>query len=147
MTIQKKTLFQRGDESLFLFDGLFSLVNNNQFRSLPWQQNKIRVFGKEYNEPRLTCYFGPKYTYSNIHWPESPMHPIVQELFNMVCEASEFDFNAVLCNFYRNGADSMGWHADNEKEIDQKFIGSVSFGGTRKIHFRNLSSMEKFSVE
>ena len=51
-----------------------------------------------------------------------------------------FPFNAVLCNYYRNGADSMGWHSDNEPEIDQMMIASVSFGETRRFGVRERSS-------
>jgi alkylated DNA repair dioxygenase AlkB len=37
-----------------------------------------------------------------------------------------------LLNLYRDGKDSNGWHADNEKELGQNpVIASLSFGAAR----------------
>ena len=33
----------------------------NWTNSIPWQQNRITVYGKTYDEPRLTAWFGPAY--------------------------------------------------------------------------------------
>ena len=33
------------------------------------RQNRITVYGKTYDEPRLTAWFGPAYRYSSIDWP------------------------------------------------------------------------------
>ena len=47
------------------------------------------------------------------------------------------DFNSVLCNLYRNGQDSMGFHADNERELGQNpLIASLNLGETRRFLFR-----------
>jgi len=41
-------------------------------------------------------------------------------------------FNSVLLNWYRDGQDSLSWHADNEKELGiNPVIASASFGETR----------------
>ena len=46
--------------------------------------------------------------------------------------------NGLLLNFYRNGADSMGWHADDEPELGiNPVIASVSFGETRTFQFKH----------
>jgi len=43
----------------------------------------------------------------------------------------------VLANAYRNGADSMGWHADNEPELGQQpVIASISLGAERRFLIR-----------
>jgi alkylated DNA repair dioxygenase AlkB len=48
-----------------------------------------------------------------------------------------FNFNSVLCNYYRNGQDSMGFHSDNEKELGQNpVIASINFGESRRFIFR-----------
>jgi alkylated DNA repair dioxygenase AlkB len=48
-----------------------------------------------------------------------------------------FNFNSVLCNYYRNGQDSMGFHSDNEKELGQNpCIASINFGESRRFIFR-----------
>ena len=40
-------------------------------------------------------------------------------------------------NLYRNGKDSNGWHADDEKELGQDpIIASISLGQERPFHLR-----------
>jgi alkylated DNA repair dioxygenase AlkB len=57
-------------------------------------------------------------------------------------------FNAVLANLYRNGRDSMGWHADDEPELGPRpLIASVSFGATRRFCLRDRSHRDRPIVE
>jgi hypothetical protein len=58
-------------------------------------------------------------------------------------------FNSVLLNRYRNGKDSVSWHADDEPEFGERpVIASVSFGGTRTFQFKHKKRKElKASVE
>ena len=45
-----------------------------------------------------------------------------------------------MLNYYRNGKDSNGWHADNEKELGlNPIIASVSFGEERVFHLKHNS--------
>ncbi len=46
----------------------------------------------------------------------------------MVASLENVAFNSVLINYYRGGADSMGWHSDDEKIYgDDPVIASVTF--------------------
>ncbi len=46
-------------------------------------------------------------------------------------------FNSVLANAYRDGQDSMGWHADDEPELGPRpLIASISLGATRRFLIR-----------
>ena len=91
--------------------------------------------------PRLTAYYGEyDYGYSNIVRPAAAMPDILEQLCQQVSEQAGVEFNAVLGNLYRNGQDSMGWHADDEPEIDQQCIASVSFGDTRRFRLKHLES-------
>ena len=112
-----------------------------------WSQNDIRVFGKWHREPRLTAWWGPTYRYANVHWPERPMHGWIRDLNREVSDAAGFEFNAVLVNGYRNGQDAMGWHRDNEPEIDATCIASVSLGATRTFKIRDRRNQSVLSVE
>jgi alkylated DNA repair dioxygenase AlkB len=49
---------------------------------------------------------------------------------------------------YRNGQDSNGWHADDEKELGEfPKIASVSFGASRKFKMRRKDNhKEKFEI-
>lgn len=44
-------------------------------------------------------------------------------------------YNAVLCNLYRDGKDSVGWHADAEPEMGP-VIASLSLGAERLFHLK-----------
>jgi alkylated DNA repair dioxygenase AlkB len=66
------------------------------------------------------------------------------ELLNQIQTVSHHDFNCVLLNLYRNGADSNGWHADNEKELGKHpQIASYSFGAPRFFHFKHRKIKEQ----
>jgi alkylated DNA repair dioxygenase AlkB len=49
----------------------------------------------------------------------------------------------VLLNLYRDGKDSNGWHADNEKELGRNpIIASLSLGAPRVFHLKHNSINE-----
>ncbi len=124
-------------------DYWFEQLQNN----IPWQQNEIKIFGKIHPEPRLTAWFGPPYKYSSISWPAAPIPGLLQEIMQKIQQLDTFPFNAVLLNYYRNGNDSMGWHRDNEKEIDQTLIASISLGAPRKFKLRHRTKNLKHEME
>ena len=110
----------------------------NWTTSIPWQQNQITVYGKTYDEPRLTAWFGPAYTYSSIAWPSAQIPVDLQGLNKLISRTLNCrEFDAILCNLYRNGQDAMGWHRDNEREIDPAIIASVSLGAQRDFKIRH----------
>jgi alkylated DNA repair dioxygenase AlkB len=53
-------------------------------------------------------------------------------------------YNAVLCNLYRNGSDSVGLHADAEPEMGP-VIASVSLGAERLFRLREKNGKVAFS--
>ena len=115
-------------------------------QGVPWRQDSIRLFGKEFLQPRLVAWYGDPgaaYTYSGLTLEPLPWIPILQEIRGRVEEACSASFNSVLLNLYRNGADSMGWHSDDEPELGpHPLIASVSLGGERKFHFRHRTDKE-----
>ena len=131
----QEQLYSSNGEELILHHNVFHSFSIQDFLSLPWQQNTIRVFGKEHLEPRLTCYFGPAYTYSNVHWKANELPPILFQLKKEIEHLAQAEFNAVLCNYYRDGQDSMGWHIDNEKEMDSSVIASVGIQSASRVTF------------
>ena len=97
-------------------DELFIKLKN----TIPWQQDPIKVFGKTYLQPRLTSLHSinkNEYSYSNITMESKPMTAELIYLKNQISNILINDFNTVLLNHYRDGKDSNGWHADNEKEL------------------------------
>lgn len=102
---------------------------------ISWQHDPIKVFGKTYMQPRLTSLHGNtdhSYGYSNIRMQPQPMLPELDDILARITKVDSTHFNIVLLNLYRDGNDSNGWHADNEKELGQNpVIASVSLGETR----------------
>lgn len=109
----------------------------------PWQQDDIRVFGKIHPQPRLTALFGNEgklYSYSNVKMQPHPWNLLLQKIKSYVESVANTNFTTVLLNYYRDGKDSNGWHADNEKELGTNpIIASVSFGAERVFQLKHNS--------
>lgn len=105
-------------------------------REVPFRQDPIHLFGRAVLQPRLVAWYGDpgaRYTYSGLSLKPLPWHPALAALRPRVEAAAGTRFQAVLVNFYRNGADSMGFHADDEPELGpQPVVASVSLGATRR---------------
>lgn len=138
--------FQVPDAEITYYPAFFDLATANEiFQSLvqdiPWQQDDIRVFGKVHPQPRLTALFGNEgkpYKYSNITMQPHPWNPLLQKLKKQVEAAADTIFTTVLLNQYRDGKDSNGWHADNEKELGlNPVIASLSYGATRNFQLKH----------
>lgn len=120
---------------------------------VPWQQDSLRIGGKEVLIPRLQCWMGDPgsdYSYSGIRLQPKPWSKDVLNIKTRIESLTEHKFNSVLLNYYRNGQDSVSWHADDEKELgDKPTIGSISFGAVRKFQFRAKSTndVRKFNIE
>lgn len=106
-----------------------------------WQHDDITVFGKTYKQPRLTALYGDTkqtYSYSNITMHPEAFTSNLLDIKSKVEKFSDEKFNTLLVNLYRDGNDSNGWHADNEKELGiNPVIASVSFGEERPFHFKH----------
>lgn len=118
-----------------------------QFRNILWKQDHIRFFGKILPLPRLTAWYGDPgaaYKYSGIQSDPNPWNEGLLYLRNAIQRVSEVQFNSVLLNWYRDGSDSLSWHADDEKELGENpTIASASFGATREFHFRQKNDEKK----
>lgn len=106
------------------------------WRELHWSQREIMLFGRRVMQPRLIAWHGEAgavYTYSGLTLQPLPWHPLLQDLRERIEVRSGHRFNAVLANAYRDGRDSMGWHADKEKELGpQPVVASLSLGAPRR---------------
>lgn len=128
-------------------DFLFNMLKEN----IQWQQESIKIFGKEIMQPRLTAFYGDTnkpYKYSGKSMNPLTFIPELILIKEKIETIENANFSSVLCNYYRNGEDSMGWHADNEKELGRNpIIASVSFGAERVFHLKhNKLKNEKVEV-
>lgn len=127
----------------------FSLLQ--KFRAeLSWQQQEIRLFGRKILQPRLSCWYGDQdaaYAYSGLRLEPLPWHPDLLVLRHLLQETLQYRFNSVLANAYRDGRDSMGWHADDEKELGaEPLIASLSLGAPRRFLLRSRNGGETASL-
>ena len=104
-----------------------------------WRQESVVVYGKRHPQPRLTAWHGEAgYTYSGLHLAPLPMTPLLAQLRSAVEAATGHRYNSVLLNYYRDGADSMGMHSDDEPELGpHPAIASLSYGATRSFVLRH----------
>jgi alkylated DNA repair dioxygenase AlkB len=110
------------------------------WRELDWSQREITVYGRRVMQPRLVAWYGDAaalYSYSGLTLQPLPWHPLLRDLRRRIERDTGQRFNAVLANAYRDGRDSMGWHADNEKELGPRpVIASLSLGAPRRFMWR-----------
>jgi alkylated DNA repair dioxygenase AlkB len=134
-------------EALF-YDQLFSASESADLfdrlnREIKWRREKIRLYGKEIDIPRLTAWYGEpgkSYTYSGISMNPLPWIAPLREIKEKIYELAGTRFNSVLLNLYRSGKDGVAWHSDDEPELGpEPVIGSVSVGGTRLFQLKHKS--------
>lgn len=110
-------------------------------KNVPWQQDRITIFGKTHPQPRLTALYannGKPYTYSNIKMRPHIFTKELLELKEKIRAVTKADFTTCLLNLYRDGRDSNGWHADNERELGPNpVIASISLGQERYFHLKH----------
>ena len=108
---------------------------------LQLKQNDIKVFGKNYKTPRLEGFFsknGESYGYSGGKMIIQSFTPLLDSICQKIETYTSQEFNSVLVNLYRDGNDSNGWHADDEKELgNEPSIASLSLGDSRNIKFKH----------
>jgi alkylated DNA repair dioxygenase AlkB len=146
-----KIVFQVPDAHIEYYPNFFSeeqadVLFKKLLTETSWQQDNITVYGKTYPQPRLTALFGNEgkpYSYSNITMHPQPWNETLLQMKLKITEVTLCDFTTVLLNRYRNGQDSNGWHADNEKELGTNpAIASISLGAARAFHLQHNSIKE-----
>jgi len=121
-----------------LADSYFKILSNQ----LEWQIEHYKMFGKIVNSPRKIAWYGNEdvnYRYSGIDHQALAWTQELLDIKNCLEIKLNQRFNSVLANLYRDGQDSMGWHADNEPELGSNpVIASLSFGATRIFSLRTM---------
>ena len=109
-------------------------------KEVTWDQHHIRIFGRRVASPRLSAFVGDagiRYAYSGVSMIGSGWPPALAEVRHKVESHTGSSFNCVLLNLYRDGTDSMGYHADDEPELGpEPVIASLSLGGVRRFRMK-----------
>ena len=124
---------------------------NELLENIPWYQENLFIYGRSIDVPRLMSWHGDEgadYRYSGADHQPLPWTSPLQKVREQLQQDLKADFNAVLLNLYRNGNDSMSWHADDEPELGkQPLIASLSLGEERDFQFRHrFDKNRKFTV-
>lgn len=144
------------DADIRLFDPFFDKQKACQlfteiYNSTPWQQDSIRLYGRDIAIPRLQAWYGDSYcsySYSGIVLQPLEWTPLLLEIRQSVEQTLETTFNSVLINLYRDGQDSNGWHADNEPELGgNPVIASLSLGAVRRFRLRNNAGRQTIGLD
>jgi alkylated DNA repair dioxygenase AlkB len=132
-----------------------TLLFNALLIKCAWERRRTS-FGQPV--PRDEAYYGDPsthYTYSRREYRPLPWIPELLSLKARVEEATpaaayanlslpRTGYNAVLCNLYRDGNESVGLHADAEPEMGP-VIASVSLGAERLFRLKRKGGMVAFS--
>lgn len=122
---------------------LFDLLRAEQ----GWQQEMGRIGDRVHLEPRMSIGYGTSYSYSGVSRTAHPMPVALLELLSDVERETGVRFNAALVQLYRDGEDSIGFHADDEPELGRDpVIAAVSLGGSRRLSFRSCGSAGRAAV-
>lgn len=127
-----------------------SLFYQELLQSLDWQFDQIMMFGKMIITKRKVAWVGDpncSYTYSGVKKEPQMWTPDLIQIKERLENISGQLFNSCLLNLYHNGSEGMGWHSDDEKELDPKApIASVSFGASRKFSFKHKLDKTKAAI-
>lgn len=123
---------------------------SKSIESIDWRADIIRIVGKQIPIPRLQQWFGEpgtSYTYSNICMQAVSFPDWIDRLRQSVEEQTESAFNRALVNYYRDGSDSVDWHADDEPELGpEPVIASLSLGVERVFQLRHRLTKQRISI-
>jgi alkylated DNA repair dioxygenase AlkB len=105
--------------------------------------------GRRIPIPRLTAWHGAAgYVYSGIRLTPAPWTPPLLELKALAERLAGQSFNSVLLNLYRDGRDSVSWHADNEPGLGRDpVIASLSLGAVRRFQLKHRRLPERLTLD
>jgi len=117
-----------------------------------WKQESMTLYGKQVPFPRLMAWYGDAgsaYAFSGVTYLPRPWIPPLLQIKQRIEPVAGVTFNSVLLNLYRNGKDSMGWHADDEPELGRNpVIASVNLGAARRFMLRHRQDHRlKYALE
>ncbi|MDB4260266.1 alpha-ketoglutarate-dependent dioxygenase AlkB [Porticoccaceae bacterium] len=123
---------------------------SKSINDIDWRSDVIRIAGKTIPIPRLQQWFGnpeTSYTYSNICLQALAFPNWIDQLREKIEVQSGESFNRALVNYYRDGSDSVDWHADDEAELGfEPLVASLSLGAERVFQLRHNLTKERLDI-
>jgi alkylated DNA repair dioxygenase AlkB len=137
------------DGDLYYYGPIFSVAEANQWlqaltQNIDWKNDELIMFGKKIVTGRKVALYADNtttYTYSKQTKQALTWTPELLQLKQIIEVKTAQTFNMCLLNLYHHGKESMGWHSDNESELQHNgSIASLSFGAERKFMFKHKAS-------
>lgn len=112
-----------------------------------WRQDHIRIMGNTHPLPRLHRWFADsnhRYRWSGIEMHPEPFPVALRPVLERLRAEGSVALNTALGNLYRDGNDSVSWHADDEPELGSNpTIASLSLGASRRFLLRSRLDRSK----
>lgn len=124
----------------YLECNLAEIINELKTNDNLIKKPKIFVYGKECRQNRDIGFFSDDsigYYYSGQLAKSQLLTSKLKLLLNLVNNNFNSNFNGILINKYNNGKDYIGPHSDDEKNLDEIGVISLSYGAPRKFRIRN----------
>lgn len=105
--------------------------------------------GKTYQLNRATCIFGDKDILDappKIWGADNPIVPWTPELTQIKEQIeiyTKMKYNICLCNYYKDGTKTIGWHNDKEEKGSVSSIASISLGYERLFQLKEINDETK----
>lgn len=117
-------------------------IINEIYNMRPEVKSKIKMFGKDVELPRLQKAYGRSYTFSGaVAEASDPIPELFKNIKEFLDKRYNVNFNMMLINWYRDGNDYIGEHADNEKQIKENTpIITVSLGAERDFVLKEIKT-------
>jgi alkylated DNA repair dioxygenase AlkB len=96
---------------------------------LPWRQREVVMYERRLPEPRLTAWWGDV--------DSEPPLPVLRDALGVLTRRYHRPFDAIGFNLYRDGRDSVAWHADRERfHLENPVVAILSTGTPRTFQLR-----------
>jgi alkylated DNA repair dioxygenase AlkB len=96
--------------------------------SLPWRQGRRLMWGEWLDEPRLS---------TSVSLTDRGQPAILVTMARALGRHYGRRFDTCFCNYYRDGQDSVAWHADRDGRVQRDpYVAIVSLGGPRQFALR-----------
>ncbi len=143
------------DGELYYFGPVFSIAEANHWQQIltqkvDWKNDELLMFGKKIVTSRKVALYADNtttYTYSKQTKKALSWTPELLQLKQIIESKTTQTFNMCLLNLYHHGKESMGWHSDNESELQTNgSIASLSLGAERKFMFKHKESKKVITL-
>ena len=146
ISLIKSQIIKERNLDLIYYSNFFDKKLSNKLfskllKNITWKNDTFKIMGKNIVLKRRTAWYGDDgktYKYSGTVRKPQLWNKDLKSIKSKIEKRTNFIFNSVLLNDYKNGHIGMGFHSDDEKELGSKpVVASLSFGVSRDIYYKN----------